>query len=46
MQIAMGLNELHRHGITHMDLKPSNIVISEQGDTVLIDISGRAITQE
>lgn len=46
LQIASGLRELHSHGIAHMDLKPCNIVISEQGDAVLIDVSGRAITQE
>lgn len=45
LQIARGLDHLHRHGLTHMDLKPSNIVISADFDAVLIDISGRGITQ-
>lgn len=45
-QIASGLLELHSRGLTHMDLKPSNVVISASGDAVLIDISGQAITQE
>ncbi|KAK4113929.1 kinase-like protein [Canariomyces notabilis] len=47
LQIACGLRELHTLGLTHMDLKPSNIVISAEGDAVLLDISGQAIiTQE
>lgn len=45
-QIASGLRELHSLGLTHMDLKPSNVVISAKGEAVLIDISGGAITQE
>ena len=46
LQIASGLDELHCRQLTHMDLKPSNIVISADDDAVLIDISGRAISQE
>jgi tRNA A-37 threonylcarbamoyl transferase component Bud32 len=46
LQIALGLGELHRHGLAHMDLKPSNVVISADGNAVLIDVSGRAFTQE
>ncbi|KAK8002325.1 hypothetical protein PG989_002044 [Apiospora arundinis] len=46
LHIAMGLQELHNLKLTHMDLKPSNIVINAEGDAILIDISGRAITQE
>ncbi|KAF3483914.1 protein kinase domain-containing protein [Arthroderma uncinatum] len=40
LQIADGLNQLHLRGITHMDLKPSNIMIDNEGNAVLIDISG------
>ncbi|KAI1987788.1 hypothetical protein LOZ53_004156 [Ophidiomyces ophidiicola] len=40
LQIAEALNQLHLSNITHMDLKPSNIVIDHQGNAVLIDISG------
>ncbi|PGG95007.1 serine/threonine protein kinase [Polytolypa hystricis UAMH7299] len=40
LQIARGLNHLHTKGITHMDLKPSNIVIDGRDNAVLIDISG------
>ena len=40
LQIAIGLLTLHQKGITHMDLKPSNIVIDNDGNAVIIDISG------
>ncbi|EEQ35372.1 hypothetical protein McanMca71_004761 [Microsporum canis] len=40
LQIADGLNQLHLRNITHMDLKPSNIVIDSEDNAVLIDISG------
>jgi serine/threonine protein kinase len=31
---------MHQHGLTHMDLKPSNVVITNDFDAVLIDLSG------
>ncbi len=40
LQIGYGLLELHQRNITHMDLKPSNIVIDRDRNAVLIDISG------
>ncbi|KAB5527932.1 kinase-like domain-containing protein [Coniochaeta sp. 2T2.1] len=46
LQIALGLAELHCNSLAHMDLKPSNVVISVDGNAVLIDVSGRAFTQE
>ncbi|OAA53597.1 Protein kinase-like domain protein [Niveomyces insectorum RCEF 264] len=39
-QIAAAMDCLHEHGITHMDIKPSNVVISNEWDAILIDISG------
>ncbi|KAJ3124518.1 hypothetical protein HK100_011205 [Physocladia obscura] len=30
-QVAMGLNQIHKLDIIHLDLKPGNILISEQG---------------
>jgi len=35
-QIAMGLSELHKHGICHNDLKPENILIARDGKTAKI----------
>ncbi|KAL9609465.1 MAG: hypothetical protein Q9167_005771 [Letrouitia subvulpina] len=40
LQIGNGLLHLHQHKLTHMDLKPSNIVIDIYRNAVLIDISG------
>ncbi|KAL2168360.1 hypothetical protein VTG60DRAFT_7338 [Thermothelomyces hinnuleus] len=40
VQIASALFEMHRRGITHMDLKPANVVITANFDAVLIDVSG------
>ncbi|CAK7235011.1 hypothetical protein SBRCBS47491_009145 [Sporothrix bragantina] len=31
---------LHEYGFTHMDIKPSNMFIGENGDLVLIDVGG------
>jgi hypothetical protein len=40
VQIGNALGNMHRENLTHMDLKPSNIVLGIDGNTVLIDISG------
>lgn len=46
VQIARGLQQLHRLNMAHMDLKPSNIVIDINDNAVIIDISGLAITTD
>ncbi|KAL2020269.1 hypothetical protein VTK56DRAFT_8593 [Thermocarpiscus australiensis] len=40
LQITTAVAHLHQCGLTHMDLKPSNVVISADFDAVLIDVSG------
>ncbi|KAH8588019.1 kinase-like domain-containing protein [Bisporella sp. PMI_857] len=40
LQITRALDALHQNGITHMDLKPRNIVLSKNEDAILIDLSG------
>ncbi|KAJ8124728.1 hypothetical protein O1611_g8913 [Lasiodiplodia mahajangana] len=40
LQIAKALAYLHEKGVTHMDLKPANIVINAEWSTIVIDISG------
>ncbi|WP_257450560.1 trifunctional serine/threonine-protein kinase/ATP-binding protein/sensor histidine kinase [Archangium lipolyticum] len=37
LSLASTLAELHRHGVIHKDLKPSNIIVTPSGDTRLID---------
>jgi tRNA A-37 threonylcarbamoyl transferase component Bud32 len=46
VQIARGLEQLHRQTIAHMDLKPSNVVIGINDDAVIVDISGIAATKD
>ncbi len=36
-KIAMALTDLHRQHVVHLDVKPSNIIIRETGEAVLID---------
>ncbi|KAJ5269956.1 hypothetical protein N7497_009292 [Penicillium chrysogenum] len=40
VQIGNALSIIHRAKKTHMDIKPSNVVIDDSGNAVLIDISG------
>ena len=37
MQIASGLHHIHHLGIIHLDLKPSNILVSEDGYAKIMD---------
>ncbi|KAE8356734.1 kinase-like domain-containing protein [Aspergillus coremiiformis] len=47
VQIGTALNRFHEAKKTHMDMKPSNIVIDGGGNAVVIDISGiGGITRE
>lgn len=36
-QVGQALSYIHSHNILHLDIKPSNIMIREKGDYVLID---------
>ena len=40
IQIARGLQALHSEYLTHMDVKPQNIVVSSENNAALIDVSG------
>ncbi|KAJ5609426.1 protein kinase domain-containing protein [Penicillium herquei] len=40
IQIGNALDTMHQAEKTHMDLKPSNIVLDKDGNAILVDISG------
>ncbi|OQD72066.1 hypothetical protein PENPOL_c001G05846 [Penicillium polonicum] len=40
LQIGTALRSLHKGGRTHLDIKPSNIVLDANENAVLIDVSG------
>lgn len=46
IQIAAALDCMHAAGKTHLDIKPSNIVVDAEGNAVLIDLSGIGVTYE
>jgi len=37
VQLVRGVQALHRHGVLHLDLKPSNILVTETGRVVVLD---------
>jgi serine/threonine protein kinase len=36
-QLALALGEMHHHGVVHRDVKPSNIMINQRGEPVIMD---------
>lgn len=36
-EVASALSEMHKHKMNHLDVKPDNILMSEEGKAVLID---------
>lgn len=46
-QLCMAVATLHKQDITHMDIKPSNMVLDKDGNLVLIDVGGAGgVTRE
>lgn len=46
LQIARALREIHKRELVHMDLKPSNIVLDAEDNTVIIDFGGQQVTYD
>jgi serine/threonine protein phosphatase PrpC len=42
-QVGKGLQAMHRQGILHRDIRPDNIIISEQGHCTIIDLGSAAL---
>ena len=42
-QVSKGLQATHRQGILHRDIRPDNIIISEQSHCTLIDLGSAAL---
>jgi len=43
ISLASALAELHRRGIVHKDIKPSNIILTPSGETRLIDFGSSSL---
>ncbi|MEE0958276.1 MAG: serine/threonine-protein kinase [Ruminococcus sp.] len=45
IQVCAGLTELHRHGIIHRDINPSNVMVQPDGTVKIIDYNITRITK-
>jgi len=44
--LLLGLDELHKHGLLHLDIKPANILLRPGGNPLLLDFGAAQKTQE
>jgi eukaryotic-like serine/threonine-protein kinase len=45
LQICAAVNDAHRHLIVHLDLKPSNVIVSDNGTVKLLDFGTSKLLQ-
>lgn len=46
-QVSIALIEAHRHGVIHLDLKPANILINQEGQVKVVDFGlARSVLQQ
>ena len=38
-QICLGVNDMHKNGVAHLDIKPENILLNENGDAFVCDFA-------
>ena len=46
LEVARGLQSIHKEGIVHRDIKPENIIVMDDGDVRLMDLGVACLRSE